>query len=274
VANPIPFYRNVLRTLKKTGPPFLIGGGYAMRHHTRIRRVAKDLDVMIQRRDWPAAARALRAAGIYARLPFPHWLGKAVNGSAQVDIIFSSGNALVSVEPDWFDRAARGHVLGSDVLICPPEELLWSKSFVMERERFDGADVNHLILKAGPGFDWTHLCERYLGHERVLLAHLLLFGYVYPTEADIVPAWVLRHLAVASAAGAPGDAKLCRGTLLSRAQYLVDIEQWGFVDARLPPFGRITRRENTIWTNAIKEHWSRKRTSTGGKRTEDLELRT
>ncbi|MCC7009955.1 MAG: hypothetical protein IT184_14205 [Acidobacteria bacterium] len=254
----MPFYRAVLRTLKAEGLPFLVGGTYAMAHHTQIHRATKDLDLMVMREDWPAVARALRRAGIYTRLPFPHWLGKAISGSGLVDIIFSSGNGLVPVEHGWLERAVDARVLGFRVLVCPPEELLWSKAFIMERERFDGADVLHLVLRAGRSFDWPHLVRRFAGHERVLLAHLLLFGYVYPGEAAIVPAWVLRQLAAAPIETAPPGLRLCRGTLLSRAQYLVDVERWGFIDPRVEPLGRMSRREQAIWTNAIQQHWSRR----------------
>lgn len=41
--------------------------------------------------------------------------------------------------------AAAGDVLGIPVQLCPPEEMLWSKSYVMERERYDGAEVMHLL---------------------------------------------------------------------------------------------------------------------------------
>jgi hypothetical protein len=258
VSQTLSFYRSVLRTLKAAGLPFLVGGTYAMAHYTGINRATKDLDLMIVRGDWPLVARALRRVGIYTRLPFPHWLGKAISGDGLVDIIFSSGNNLVDVESGWMERAVTSRVLGFRVLICPPEELLWSKSFIMELERFDGADVLHLVLRAGRSFDWQHLVRRFRGHERVLLSHLLLFGYVYPTEASIVPNWVLRRLMAAPIETSPPGMKICRGTLLSRAQYLIDIEQWGFMDARLAPFGHMSRREHAIWTNAIRHHWSRR----------------
>ena len=250
----VPFYRSVLRALKQADLPFLIGGTYAMARHTHIDRATKDLDLMVRKRDWPEIVRALRAAGIYTRLSFPHWLGKALNGKAQVDIIFSSGNGVATVDDGWFEHAVAARVLGFNVLLCPPEEMLWSKSFVMERERFDGADVLHLILAAGSTFDWERLCARFRGHERVLLAHLLLFGYVYPNEASIVPAWVVARLAGAPITPSINGARLCRGTLLSRAQYLVDVEKWGYLDARRPPFGKMSEREHDIWTRGIHEH--------------------
>jgi hypothetical protein len=256
----VPFYRSVLRALRNSNIPFLVGGTFAMARYTLIDRATKDLDLMVERDAWPAVARALRAAGIYTRLSFPHWLGKALGGPAQVDIIFSSGNALVAVDEAWFERAVPARVLGFDVKLTPPEELLWSKAFVMERERFDGADVLHLILRAGSSFDWLHLCDRFKDHERVLLAHLLLFTYAYPSEASIVPRWVLTRLT-----GAPttprrmSGVRICRGTLFSRQQYLVDVQKWGYVDARLPPFGNLSPRENELWTRAIHSHWAQRR---------------
>jgi hypothetical protein len=251
MAQEVAFYRSVLRALQKVDLPFLIGGYYAMARHTLIDRPTKDLDLMIRRADWPAAARALRAAGIYARLTFPHWLGKALGGPAPVDIIFNGGNALTPVDASWFARGIRARVLGFDVKLAAPEELLWSKAFVMERERFDGADVLHLILKAGRTFDWNHLCDRFRGHERVLLAHLILFGYAYPDETSIVPRAILQQLAAAPNPRSPRNVRLCRGTLLSREQYLVDIEQWGYQDARLAPLGNMSARERTLWRRAI-----------------------
>jgi hypothetical protein len=252
VSDSITFYRQVLRALKAADVPFLVGGGYATARHTRIDRRVKDLDLMIRRADWPLTARALRAVKIKTYLPFPHWLGKAVSRGALVDIIFSSGNAIVAVDDEWFERAPSTKVLGFTVKLCPPEELLWSKSFIMERERFDGADVNHLIRACGRSLDWRHLCDRFRGHERVLLAHVLLFGYVYPNHADIIPRWLIRRLGNAPDSPVPPGLKLCRGTNLSRGQYLVDIQKWGYVDARLPPFGRMTARERSIWTRPIR----------------------
>jgi hypothetical protein len=256
---PVGFYRAVLRALKAEGLPFLIGGTYAMARYTAIDRKTKDLDLMVRRNDWPDIARVLRAEGIYTRLIFPHWLGKALEGRAQVDIIFSGGNGITRVDDDWFTRATPSRVLGFNVLLCPAEELLWSKAFVMERERYDGADVMHLILTQGETLDWLHICERFRGHERVLLSYAVLFEYVYPDAVGKIPDWLIPRLVNTPVAGSvPGD-KVCRGTVISREQFLVDVQKWGYSDGRLPPYGAMTPRELAIWTNAIKEHWSQDR---------------
>jgi hypothetical protein len=55
-----------------------------------------------------------------------------------------------------------------------------------------------------------------------------------------------------AASGAGGDA-LCRGTILSRAQYLFDIDTHGYLDARLPPSGTMSPEQVKQWTAAIED---------------------
>ena len=145
VRAPVRFYREVLGSLLERDIPFLIGGAFAYARHAGIDLRTKDLDLMIEARAWPSVARVLRGHGIYTTLKFPHWLGKALSPDGQVDIIFNSGAGLSPVDASWFRHGVPDTVLGRRVKLCPVEELIWSKAFIMERERFDGADVLHLI---------------------------------------------------------------------------------------------------------------------------------
>jgi len=130
--------------------------------------------------------------------------------------------------------------------------MIWSKSFVMERERFDGADVLHIIRRSGRDLDWQRLRRRFGEHGNVLLAHLLLFLFAYPDARDVVPEWLLDDLW--SRRSIPPDVpdRVCRGTLLSRAQYLVDVHGWGYGDARLAPIGHMTEEEVAAWTAEVE----------------------
>jgi hypothetical protein len=47
------------------------------------------------------------------------------------------------------------------------------------------------------------------------------------------------------------DAPVCQGTLLSREQYLIDVENWGYADARLQPHGPMSAEAIAHWTAAI-----------------------
>jgi hypothetical protein len=253
-ADSTPFYRQVLETLNASGVPYLVGGAFALTCYTQVERQTKDLDLFIRRTDYPRVQHALRQAGHETELAHPHWLAKVHGGAFFLDLIFGSGNGICEVDDGWFAHAVQAQLLGLPVKIAPIEESIWSKAFIMERERYDGADVAHMLQAAAERLDWPHLLQRFGPHWRVLLSHLLLYGFVYPAERERVPAWVMQTLLErlhAEQATAPPPDRLCQGTLLSREQYLVDIEQQGYRDARIAPFGEMTAHEVAHWTQAI-----------------------
>jgi hypothetical protein len=244
------FYRHVLTLLQTAGVPSLVGGAYAFAHYTGIVRHTKDFDLFIRRRDLPRILEILAAADYRTEVTYTHWLAKVFHTDYFVDLIFSSGNALCAVDDGWFDHAVAAAVLGRDVLLAPAEEMIWQKVYIMERERFDGADVAHLIRARGPDLDWDRLRSLIGANWRVLLAHLVLFGFIYPGERDKVPDAVLQDLLGRLAREQP-DAEpetLCRGTLLSRSQYVVDVDEWGYGDARLAPAGKMSPEAIQKWT--------------------------
>jgi hypothetical protein len=248
------FYEHAIAALATAQIAFLVGGAYALEHYTGISRDTKDADVFVRPDHIREALQALSRAGYRTELCFPHWLGKAYYGDDVVDVIFSSGNAIAEVDDAWFDNARTGRVLGREVQVVPAEEMVWSKAFVQERERYDGADIHHVIRATADTLDWDRLVARFGPHWRVLLAHLTLFGFVYPGERDKVPARVLRDLATRldrEADHAVANDRVCQGTLLSREQYLVDLERWGYVDARLRAPSKMTRDDIRIWSADI-----------------------
>jgi hypothetical protein len=250
------FYRRALMALQAAQVPFLVGGGYALAYYAGIIRHTKDLDIFVYPHHCAHALEVLHTIGYYTELTFPHWLGKACSSSDCIDVIFSSGNCIATVDEVWFAHAVAGGVLGLPVHFCPPEEMLWSKSYVMERERYDGADIMHLLHACSAQFDWHRLLRRFGAHWRVLLNYLILFGFVYPAKQSYIPTWVMQDLLDRLQhevhRPAPTD-QLCQGTLLSRAQYLIDIECWGYRDARLRPAGLMTAADIAHWTAAISE---------------------
>ena len=250
------FYKRVIQKLQATSVEFLVGGAFAFVRYTGIGKDTKDLDLFIRRSDWDRVTRLLAEDGIAAEIVFPHWLGKAFGGREReffVDLIFSSGNGIAEVDDEWFRNAVPDESLGYPVKLMPLEEMIWSKAFIMERERFDGADVLHLIRAKQNEIDWPRLLSRFGEHWRVLLAHLVLFSYVYPNDPapHVVMNELLRRALNEPPAG--GGSRLCRGPMLSRAQYLVDVREWNYADARQVPNGAMTPEEIDIWTRAIDD---------------------
>ena len=250
----LAFYVHVLRALQEADAQFLVGGAYALRYYVGIYRDTKDFDIFVRREDYDRVMAVLDGSGCRTELTYPHWLGKARCESAMVDVIFSSGNGVAQVDEDWFYYARTGHVFDLPVKLCPPEEVIWSKAFVTERERYDGADIMHMLLTCGETLDWDRLLKRFGEHWRVLFSYLCLFGFVYPSERDRIPKWVMTSLTQCLEAElhtAPPGERICQGTLMSREQYLPDLEQWGFVDSRLTMANAMTQEEVADWTRAI-----------------------
>jgi hypothetical protein len=249
------FYVRTLAVLNEADVPFLVGGAYALAKHAGIERHTKDLDIFVRRIDRDPILKTLEAAGYRTEVSFPHWLAKAYGDDGLVDVIYSSGNGVVEVDEEWFSHASDGEILGVPVKLCPAEEMIWSKGYVLERERFDGADIAHLIRRQGEAMDWGRLLRRFGEHWRVLFSHLVLFGFIYPAERGRIPASVIRELSDRlvdeNEAPLPQESQICCGTLLSREQYLSDIGKWGYHDARLKPFGPMFPEEVAHWTAAI-----------------------
>ena len=246
-------YRSVIWNLREAGIPYLVGGTYALEHYADLIRGTKDLDLFIRRADWSRIGETLAPHGIGCELVYSHWLGKAFDQGHFVDMIFAGGNGLVEVDDDWLKHGVPSVVLEVPVHLAPAEEMIWSKSFVQERERYDGADVAHILRKSGPTLDWMRLLRRFGPHAPVLLSQLLLFQFVYPDHRQVVPNWVMEELWRRSRAEESLPPGLCRGTLLSREQYLVATSQWGYHDAREMPYGRMTPQQIREWTAAIPD---------------------
>jgi len=248
------FYCHVMELLEAAGIPFLVGGTYAWGHYTGAERTTKDFDLFLKESDLPQARAIFETAGYRTELPFTHWIAKVYDGDCFVDLIFNSGNGICAVDDQWFRFAQPGQLFGKPVLLCPVEEIIWQKSFIMERERYDGGDVAHLLRARGDQLDWWRLLCRFNDNWRVLLSHLILFGFIYPSERNKVPLEVLQKLLNRFyrdlQPGSPIE-PTCRGPLLSRAQYVIDVEHWGYQDPRIEPSGPLTEQQLAEWNQAM-----------------------
>lgn len=248
-------YRTALRVLKAAEVDFLVGGAYAFARVAGTARHTKDLDLFLRPADRDRALATLAAVGYQTEVTYPHWLAKAKSGEFFIDLIYDSGNGATRVDEGWFTYAVAGEVLGQQVKLCPPEECLWSKAFVMDRDRYDGADLAHILRAASHRLDWGRLLGRFGSNWRVLHSHLILFGFIYPAERDKIPAWVMEELAGrlrAEVTVAPPVGHICQGTLLSATQYCPDVREWGYEDARQPPYGSMTPEEVAVWEEGVR----------------------
>jgi hypothetical protein len=250
-------YRTALESLNRAGVPCVVSGLYAIHAYTGVYRQTKDLDLLMEPTVVVAAAEALKSAGFRVELVEAHWLAKALKG-AQVDLIFGMANGIGFIDAAWYGHSRPAILAATPVRVAPPEELLWHRLFIGERHRFDMADVVHLILHLGGDLDWDRLLTRVGSNWRLLVSQLHFFDYVYPGHRDRIPDAVRETLHQLERGDPPwaddAAAPLCRGTMLSRFSFAIDVNEWGFEDARETMVARLRAdplvaqiRDSEVW---------------------------
>lgn len=227
------FYAEAIRRLAEMNVPFLLAGTYAVSAYTGISRVTKDLDIFCKAGDYTRILAGFKELGYQIEIEDDRWLGKVYRDGHFFDVIFASSNGVMPVGDQWFEHACPIEIFGARAWIVGATELVYSKAFIQLRHRYDGPDVAHVILKAHDQIDWRRLLGYMEVHWEVLLTHLLNFRWIYPTERDCVPAWLLDELLdrLAKQRELPQPRmKVCRGRMLSRIDYEIDVREWGFAD--------------------------------------------
>lgn len=235
----VELFHDVLELLKNSRIPFAVSGAFSLRQHTGICRYTKDLDLFLTAENSAAALECLRAAGMECEIADPVWLSKAWRDGYFVDLITGMSNGLITVEDSWIQRARPAVVYGVETRVLAPEELVASKIFVAKRERFDGADIAHVIYGTYGEFDWKRELELVGQHWEMLLWSLMLFRYVYPAQSHYVPSEVWCELLTRFTREVkdPNPNGLFRGSVIDENMFAIDVEEW-----ELPNLLEETRR--------------------------------
>lgn len=222
-------FRGVLRLMNEKQVPYVVSGAFALQKHTGIWRNTKDLDLFLPAEHMKPALDYLEQAGFECEICDPVWLAKARRGEYFVDLITGMSNAVIMVDRSWIERSVPAEVMGVETRVLAAEELLASKLFVLFRERFDGADMAHIIFGKAGGMDWNRVLELVGEHWELLLSVLVLFHYIYPTSGEFVAkeAWdeLIRRLQKELAN--PSSKTDFRGSLLDEKMFAIDVKEWG-----------------------------------------------
>ena len=228
------FYKEALALLNECGVEFMLGGAFSMFAHTGIYRDTKDLDVFCRSSDYHRILKFFAEKGFVTELTDVRWLAKIYKGDYFIDIIFDTVNNICTVDDSWFKHATDGVFADTEVKFLAPEELIWCKIYVQNRERFDGADINHVLIKKGKDLNWKRLLARMDEHQHwhLLLSQIINFQFVYPSDFhEIIPKWLFDELVKRAQEQydlPPPVVKVCRGPVIDQTQYSVDIKEWNY----------------------------------------------
>lgn len=226
------FYKEALELLEESGANFMLGGAFCMFEYTGIYRDTKDLDIFCKASEYARILKFFADKGYKTELTDVRWLAKVFKGEYFIDIIFDTVNNICRVDDSWFQHAVDAEFVGCNVKLLPPEELIFCKLYVQNRERYDGADVNHVMLKQGKTLNWERLMQRMDPHWHILLAQLIQFQFVYPSDFhEIIPRWLFDELIrrAQEQYDLPSAVeRVCRGPIIDQTQYQVDIKDWNY----------------------------------------------
>ena len=102
----------------------------------------------------PPRLRCLKKQGFRCQVKDPVWLHKAHRHGFFIDLITGMSNAVITVDRSWIENSRPAMILDVRARVLAAEELLASKLFVVRRERFDGADIAHIIYASHGNLDW------------------------------------------------------------------------------------------------------------------------
>ncbi len=222
----------VLRLFVTRHIPFAVSGAFALHQHTGIWRDTKDLDLFLIHEDVPRALDLLMAEDFETEVCDPVWLCKARRAEFFVDLITGMSNAVITVQREWIDRASNADVLGVPVKVLAAEELIASKLFVTRRERFDGADIVHVIHGTGGKLDWDRILHLIGEHWMMLLWMLVLYQYIYPAHSEFVPRTLWDDLLsrLRNELDHPDSNADFRGSLIDEKMFAIDTVEWGMAN--------------------------------------------
>jgi hypothetical protein len=217
-------YRRAIGEARAAGIRLAFGGAFATAVYTGQFRNTKDFDLYILPEDRDRMKEAISRAGLqdyFERLPYDRsWIYRASQGDVIVDAIWEMANHRAVVDPVWLSRGPEVSVLGECLRAIPIEELIWSKLYVLQRERSDWGDVLNLIDAQASAIGWDHLVHRLADDVPLLSAALLVYGWLAPDRAAGIPARVWSRLALQTPRNDP-DPELPR-----RRANLLDSRPW------------------------------------------------
>jgi hypothetical protein len=219
-----------LRIMNESGVPYAVGGAYAHYAVTGIWRDSKDLDAFLQPRHVKRALQAFAREGYETELRDPYWLAKVHDPPHLFDLLFAVRHTTqVTVTADWLRTSIPAMFLDVPTRLLAPEEVIASKAYIGNRDRFDGADILHIIRSLHGDLDWARLVERLRGDEEILLWHLLLFAFVYPAQREWLPRSLMdRAFERLRTTPRLRPANAFRGLVIDPVSFSVDLEKWGY----------------------------------------------
>jgi hypothetical protein len=188
----------VVTALRQEGIAFALGGGFAFFEYSPRGRTTKDVDLFVKHEDMD------RIRGILARHGFRDyhdeeaydrsWIYRAERDGLIIDFIWAAPNHRMQVDDRWLTNGRSVTIAGCKIQLLPPEELIWSKIYVLQHDRCDWPDLLNVLYNEAETLDWEHLLNRMGDDAPILGALMSVFRWLSPDKAVGLPNWIWQRL--------------------------------------------------------------------------------
>ena len=152
--------KRVAVSLKESGVPFALAGGYAAWVHGAP-EPDHDVDFLVCESDAETARKHLRSSAIEVVEPVEDWLFKARVDGVVIDVLFR-GQGL---EPEgMLDRAETLSVLSVRMPVLTATDVMVEKLLALDEHYCDLATVLPTLRALREQLDWPDLRDRVAGH--------------------------------------------------------------------------------------------------------------
>jgi hypothetical protein len=236
-------YRDVMASAREHSIGFAIGGGLAITAYTGQWRDTKDIDLYVCPRDRQALIQIATDAGLhdyYEREPYDrNWIHRSYGFDTIVDVMWAMANQRAVVDDDWLSGPST-IIDGLEVQFLPAEYLLWSKLYVLQRDRCDWPDAMNILYTVGSDFDWRRLLAQLEQDSGLLGGLLAAYRWLYPAKANALPPWLWRELGLSDSQERDTDADPKRRAALldSRPWFVPTLDDTKRICAQLTENGK------------------------------------
>lgn len=215
-------YAKVWNEAKKRHVPIAMGGGLALSAYSGYVRNTKDMDLFVTIADHGRLLDIMRDTGFteYTEYPYdPTWSFRGYNSGFVVDVLWKMLNGRADVEERWVTGGWNLKIRGVEIRLLTPEDLLWSKLYILRRDRCDWPDILNLIYTQGPHMDWTYLLSS-LEEDRTVMAGVMnLFKWMCPGRATVLPQGIWERLEMSPPAELGEDVDRSRTALFEAGEW-------------------------------------------------------
>lgn len=148
--------------LKQAGPPFALGGSYALWVHGAPEPV-HDVDIVVAEQDADAAAATLADAGFEIERSAEDWLLKAHAGSVVVDVLHRLNGEAVGAA--LLGRAEELEVLAIRMPVLPPTEMVIVKLRSLAEHHCDFSGLLPAVRAVREQLDWPRIRRETAEHD-------------------------------------------------------------------------------------------------------------